>query len=611
MRSWMHVFVLLCAVSQLVFGQTLTLQTFSSGGSSAAPLINTIGQPIAASTAAGSGPRLESGFAPGITAFANNFPPLITYATENAAIRDGDKLTVTVTDADGISKVTLYRRPIASSLFDSVALVSVPSIANAFESTIQSSHFDDLGIEYYFKALDNTGKRTTKLDANGKYFHRFKDAEGAAVPPTAFNIGDKSSEYKIITIPYTLQVPAIGSQFNELGEQSASVYRLATYAGNSKWNEYPSPSLTIFERGKGYWFLTTKTDATLFLEGESTPQNFRDNLFQLTLQPEWNQIGNPYPLAINWNDVLDYNDNASVSSLKVYNSGYADGNELKPYEGGFVRNSSSAPVTISIPLKGQTSPGGRAKGRHFSTELNADQWMVKLSLTDGKITNAVSGIGMHPDAAVDRDGFDDFYPPRFADYLEIHFDNQQSTLSKNIVPREESFVWGFTIDSPEKNEITLQWDNEGMGSDNIELFLVDESNMLIVNMRERSQYPVVKGLRYKIYYGKDIRSDITPPVAGIAKPYPNPYHAHPGSALKIPFGLPDGKHYHVTAEILDAQGKSIVTVLSQALTGGFYEARWNATDAHDQQLASGLYLVKLTVAEGASQRYFFSRILLK
>lgn len=589
----------------------MTLQTFSSGGSSVSPLINTIGQPIASSPTTGSGVKLESGFAPGITAFSNNFPPLITYSAETAAIHDGDKLTVVVTDADGIKDVMLYRRAITGAVFDSVACVAVPNVANNYEATIQSSHFDDLGIEYFFKALDKTGKRTTKLDASAKYFHRYKDAEGAAVPPTAFNIGDKSSEYKIITIPYTLQIPAIGSQFNELGEQSAPVYRLATYAGNAKWNEYPSPALTVFERGKGYWFLTTKTDATLFLEGESTPQNFRGNLFQMTLQPEWNQIGNPYPVAINWNDVVDYNDNASISSLKVYNSGYADANELKPYEGGFVRNSSSSPVTISIPFKGQTTAGGRAKGHAFSNELNADQWMARLSLTDGKIVSAVSGVGMHPEASLEMDRFDDLYPPRFADYLEIHFGNESPMLAKKIVPRQDSFVWNFTIDSPGKNEITLLWDNGGMGSNNIDLYLVDESKMLVINMRQHSQHHVSRGVNYKIYYGQDIRSDIKPLVAGIAKPYPNPYHPSSVSEITIPFGLPDGKQYHVKAEVLDGQGKSINTILSKSLGGGFYEATWNGTDGHDQQTASGLYLVKLTVSDGISQQHFYSRILIR
>jgi hypothetical protein len=613
MKSWMRSFVLLCAISQITLGQTLTLQTFSSGGSATAPLVNAVGQPIASSTTAGAGVQtLESGFAPAITAFSNNFPPSITYAAESAAIHSGDKLSVTVTDADGISKVTLFRRAIANATFDSVACTAIAN--NAFESTIQSLHFDDLGIEYYFKALDNTGKRTTKLDDNGKYFHRYKDAEGAAVPPTVFNIGDKSSEYKIITIPYALQIPAIGSQFNELGEQSAEVYRLATYAGNSKWNEYPSTALNVFERGKGYWFLTTKTDASLFLEGESTPQNFRGNLFQMTLQPEWNQIGNPYPVGINWNDVLDYNDNANIGSLKIFNSGYADANELKPYEGGFVRNSSSSPITISIPFKGQTTPGGRTKNNTFSTNLNEERWMLKLSLTSDHIKNSVNGIGMHPDASLQSDAFDDFYPPRFADYLEIKFDGAESSetnLAKNVVPRQDSFVWSFTIDSPAKIETQMEWDNTAMGSNKNDLLLVDESQMTIIDMRERSHYPVAKGIHYKIYYGENIRSEIKPLVASVAKPYPNPYHPNADFELKIPFGLPGEHHYQVTTEILDGQGKSIRTIWSKSLIGGFYQASWDGAGDHGERSSPGLYLVKITIAQGISRQHFFSRLLLK
>ena len=612
MKSWMQFLLLLSVMSQLALGQTLTLQTFSSGGSSAAPLITTVGQPIASSSPNGVGAKLESGFAPSITAFSNNFPPSISYTVESTPIHAGDKLNVTVTDADGISKVTLYRRPIAAALFDSVACVLVSN--NGYESTIQSTHFDDLGIEYFFKAVDKTGKRTTKLDQDGNYFHRYKDAEGAAVPPTVFNIGEKSSEYKIITIPYTLQIPAIGSQFNELGEQSASVYRLATYAGNGKWSEYPSSTLNIFERGKGYWFLTTKTDASLFLEGQSTPNNFRSNLFEITLQPEWNQIGNPYPVAINWNDVLEYNDNANISTLKVFNAGYADGNELKPYEGGFVRNNSTSPVTIKIPFKGQTTSGGRGKTQLFSSELDAEQWLLRLSLTDGNVTSAVSGIGMHPEALIGRDLYDDIYPPRFADYLEIFFQDDASNhavVAKNIVPRQNSFIWNFTIDIAKGPDATLTWNNDALGANNIELLLVDESRMTIIDMRETSAYRVSKGINYKIYYGENIRNEIKPPVVGLAQPYPNPFFANASSELKIPFGLPGGNEYLVTAEVLDGQGKSIRTILSNCLKGGFYEAVWDGTDSEGKHTASGLYLVKLRVSQGSSQQHFYSRVIIK
>ncbi|HEY0742521.1 MAG TPA: hypothetical protein VGD40_13695 [Chryseosolibacter sp.] len=612
MKPWMLCLILSVTTPFCGFAQSLTLQTFSSGGTSISPLVSTVGQPIASSPA-GSGTKLEAGFAPSITAFANNFPPAIIYSVESTPIHAGDKLTVTVTDADGISKVTLFRRVIASSAntFDSIACTA--TTGNQFESTIQASHFDDLGIEYFFKAVDNTGKRTTKLADDGKYFHRYKDAEGAVVPSTVFNIGDKSADYKIITIPYNLQVAGIGSQFNELGEQEASVYRLATYAGNSKWNEYPSSALNVFERGKGYWFLTTKSDATLFLEGESTPHNYRSNLFQMTLQPDWNQVGNPYPVAISWNDVIEYNDNVNIGSLKVFNGGYSDGNELKPFEGGFVRNSSASPITISIPFKGQTTTGGRTKNRSFETALDAEQWMVKLNLVGDHLQSQVGAIGMHPDASNDIDVYDDFYPPRFSNYLELHFVSAsgKESLAKNIVSRQESFTWNFTIDSPDGTEKVLQWDNMIMGTSSIELYLLDESQMLFINMRQQSSHRVKKGRPYKIVYGKNIHSEVRPSRTGLGKPYPNPFHPDGVSELKIPFGLADQQQQKVTAEIVDAQGRIVRTVLSKELVGGFYEIPWNGHNAAQGDCSSGLYLIRLTVENKLTQQTFYHRFFIQ
>lgn len=610
MKPWLLPAILLIAMASKVYCQTLTLQTFSSGGTSTSPLLSTFGQAISSSPVAGTTGNLESGFAPSLTAFSSNFPPAIVYSAETAAIQEGDKLKVTATDADGISKVTLFTRPITSNTFDSVAMTTTAN--NGYEATIQRAHYDELGVEYFFKALDKTGKRSTKLDGNGKYFHRYKSAEGAAVPPTIFNIGTKSSDYRIITIPYALQVPGIGSQLNELGEQSNAVYRLATYAGNSKWNEFPSSSLTVFERGKGYWFLTTKSDATLFLEGESTPENYRSNLFQMTLQPEWNQIGNPYPIAINWSDVLDYNDNPNVGNLKVFSGGYADGNELKPYEGGFVRNTGSAPITIAIPFKGQTTSSGRVKRNAFATELDAQNWMLRLRVTNKELFNGVSAIGMHVDASEGWDLFDDVYPPRFSNFLELEFDQSEESkrsLSKHIVPTQQSFVWSFSLATTDAMETQLEWDNEHFGNNNVELLLFDETKLQLVDMRTTSSHPINKVGKYTIYYGARIRETIRPAHAGLGNPYPNPAFVH--GDVKIPFAVPEGFHHNVQLEILDGQGREVRSVLSDWREPGFYELAWDASDVSGHRCSPGLYIVRLTLLSNGHQKQFYSRIILK
>jgi hypothetical protein len=614
MRSWVTFIILLFAIA--VNSQTIQFQTFSaSGGSSPAithpSLISTFGQPIA-SAMMETNPSLSAGFVSSIIAFSNNFPPVILFTTVPSTISAGVKISPKVTDLDGIKKAMMYYRPIAKVDFDSVQLTAGTN--DTYEITVAATqHFDAMGMEYFFKALDNTGRRSVLPSQANGYFHSYKMAEGAAVPASAFNIGDKTSDYRIISIPYVLGSAAIGTQFDELGDHSNTVYRMATYAGNGQWSEYPGTSINLFERGKGYWFLTTKSDATLSLENESTPENFQSELFEMTLKPEWNQIGNPYPVNINWNDVIEYNDNPNIGILKVFSGTYSDGNLLKPYEGAFVKNTGSSPITISIPFQGQTSSGGRKGRKIFSTDLSEDQWMMRLDMVQDSRVSSLAAIGMHPEASDDTDPYDDYYPPRFADFSEVQFPNKKNKnepLAKDIVPRQEKYTWKFTIEASAVNPV-LQWNNENLGSNDIELFLLDEKNSQLIDMRKNKSHAVQQGTSYKIFYGENIRNEIAPDLAAAGKPYPNPWSEAKSGDIKIPFALPGKSVTHTVAlDIVDAQGRIARQLYHGDLTSGFYELAWNGEDHSGQNCPSGIYLVRLTLNPRKQSVNMYNRIII-
>lgn len=614
MRSWVTFIILLFAIAGN--SQTIQFQTFSaSGGSSpttANPsLTSTFGQSTASAMTA-TNPALSAGFVSSIIAFSNNFPPLILFTTIPPTISAGDKISPKITDLDGITKAMMYYRPIADVDFDSVQLTAGAS--DTYEITVTAAqHFDAMGMEYFFKALDNTGKRSVLPPQANEYFHSYKIAEGAAVPASAFNIGDKKSDYRIISIPYTLGNAAIGAQFDELGDHSNTIYRMATYAGNGQWSEYPGTSINLFERGKGYWFLTTKSDATLSLENESTPQNFQSELFEITLKPEWNQIGNPYPVNINWNDVIEYNDNPNVGILKVFSGTYSDGNVLKPYEGAFVKNTGSSPVTISIPFQGQTSSGGRKGRKIFSTDLAEDQWMLRLDIVQNSQISSLAAIGMHPEASDDTDPYDDYYPPRFADFSEVQFPNKKNEnepLAKDIVPRQEKYVWEFTIEASAENPV-LQWNNENLGSNEVELFLLDEKNSQLIDMRKNKSHAVQQGASYKIFYGENILQEIVPDLVAAGKPYPNPWNQKKSGDIKIPFALPGKSINHTVAlDIVDAQGRIARELYRGELAPGFYEVSWNGEDHLGQNCPSGIYLVRLSLNSGKQSVNMYNRIII-
>ena len=69
--------------------------------------------------------------------------------------------------------------------------------------------------------------------------------------------------------------------------------------------------------------------------------------------------------------------------------------------------------------------------------------------------------------------------------------------------------------------------------------------------------------------------------------YPNPFNP----LTVISFALPqDGP---VTVDVLDVRGALVKRLWNQPLTAGDHQLRWNGTDARDQEVAAGVYLVRV------------------
>ena len=69
----------------------------------------------------------------------------------------------------------------------------------------------------------------------------------------------------------------------------------------------------------------------------------------------------------------------------------------------------------------------------------------------------MGGLGLHPQARADRDHYDEYNPPRWANYLEVQFPGK---LSKDMRPLSEEQSWEFTIQTnlPQR-EWQLGWEN--------------------------------------------------------------------------------------------------------------------------------------------------------
>ncbi|MFN8340679.1 MAG: FG-GAP-like repeat-containing protein [Cyclobacteriaceae bacterium] len=264
-------------------------------------------------------------------------------------------LSIPVSDnLSSVSSVVMHYRAITSTSYSSLS--GSPNGTN-FDMIVQDAWPDENGLEYYFEATDPSGNTARQPTGTSTYVTRIQ-YPSPKVPESVLGFGGKPGDWKIFTIPFELSNNSVTSILADLGSTEGNTkWKLLTYKDQTAWATFPEFNTLI--RGKGY-FINILNNIQVSVGSNLTgPQNSRGNLFQLNLVQGWNQIGNPYLSEILWSDVISYNGlSGSVGTLKGFSSGtYVDINGLKPYEGGFVF--ADAAMTISIPFKGQTAPGGR------------------------------------------------------------------------------------------------------------------------------------------------------------------------------------------------------------------------------------------------------------
>jgi hypothetical protein len=433
----------------------------------------------------------------------------------------------------------------------------------------------------------------------------------AQVSASLLVYGNKRKHYRIISIPYNIN-GAVSEIFTDLPDFDKAKYRLVEYDNSSKeWTEYPD--FNTIARGRGYFIIMNSDISAVKLKmgSQKSETNNRSSLatmYDLVLQPGWNLIGNPYPVAIDWNDVLTLNSNPTgvAGELKVWGGSADEGSysnlangELAAYQGAFVLHSGSSAVTLNVPFLGQTSPGGRIHQEAFTKNLADQKWRLPLELRQGENEYLLGGLGMHPEADASIDRFDDFNAPAFGEPFEINFthpEHKWGDFARDIVPTSSNHVWRFTVKSGETENSELNWDNTGFGDNDIELYLYDVRRNTIVDMREDAKYKFssAQSKEFKIYYGHDLRERIGPDEIAVDKPYPNPFTSKEG--VKIIVGLPDNlvTSYAVEMTIRNSVGLEVHNQKNN-LSPGLHTLTWTGRKAENELQPSGFYFYTIKV----------------
>lgn len=542
--------------------------------------------------------------APDVTA------PAIVYNSATISVLEKgfapQNISVSATDAKGVVKVIMHHRKLTEATINKIELSVPPSNGNDWVFTVTNSMTDDMGFEYYFEAFDLAGNKVRSPSAANSFYKSSIKFAASNAPKLTLATTGRPEDWRIIAVPYQLengnfQIKDVLSAF---GVASADSWRLIRYDKSNnteRWLEFPN--FSDFERGRGYFINSISPKEAVFTNAIA-PNFDQNNLAKLALKAGWNQIGNPYTVAINWEEVRTFNSaSANVGGLKIFVNGqYTNGTTLQAGQGGFVFAESA--TTIDVPFTGQTKPGARIEQVEFGNDLAATSWVLPLSLAHNYISNDIAGIGMHAEASLGKDRFDDIHAPRFLGYSEIGFElaeRVQGKFARHIVPTEESFMWSFVVNSNLPGDAVITWDNAWFGDNDKQLVLVDEANVTVVDMRSVNQYAFTpsEASIFKIYFGKNAMEDIATEAFNVSSAFPNPTNGE----TTIRFSLPKngGDQQRVAIKARDALGKPLGILTEATFASGFHEMVINTSHL---QGVDGLLLLTLDVSNalGRSQK---------
>ncbi len=536
--------------------------------------------------------------------------PTITFTSDAFTKGAGSKIfSPSISDNIAVTQAKIFYRSITSNSAESSANLILNASTGKYDATIQETEFGKMGLEFYFTASDAAGN-TGRSPQTGYYYSyiNFPASASPQIPGGLIGVGGAISDWRIISIPHALTDAKVATVFSELGAVDFKKWRLITYKNATTWDQYPD-NFTTFIQGKGY-FINTKSlpSSGLIVEGASTPSFNKSTPFVLTLAPGWNHIGNPYSFKIVWSEVLAANGNPSgvSTSVKKYTGSYVDGGDLDVFEGAFVLNNTSSPVLLNVPVTGSLS-GGRVNSQ--SSDLSESNWTVPIVVKVGRFENSFGGIGMNENAAYGIDDFDEFNPPYLFDFAELKFAHPEHFLknsTRDIVPSQPEYKWGFSFETNIDDAAELSWDNAIFGNNEKELILFDVEKGVMINMRNTSSYLIGKrrsAKPFEIYFGENMSSKIQSKVI-LGAAYPNP-----GSKeIFVPFTLPENKSsYLVSLEIFDVLGRKISTLVEKSLGSGNYTTTWEPKSENE----SGLYTVRLIVSNENRADTFYQKIILK
>ena len=542
------------------------------------------------------------------TIFAQEGPRLTPEIKTTGKVGETFEVTTLATDLSGINQVTLNYKMGGASVFQATNMTREDS--SQFRGIVPTAFVTERGVDYFISGTDsiNVQSQTDTFFVSVTF--------DAGVEKAEISSGSEQNFYRMISAPNLLTQTSADSIFtnSRFGAYDTTRWRLFQYRdGETVERDSMNASSFRFDLGEALWLISSDRRTIDFGSGISLPAD-RDTI--ITLNPGWNQVGNPFAFSVSWDAILNASGKENFSMPFLFTGDYSIVNKLDPYQGYFIfnYNSTQKNQTLRVP------PIEFSESNPNLSRISADfDWQLQIKSRCQEARDSFNFIGIHEQASVEWDRFDQPEPPSIGDYISVYFPQENWQVYPNNYTTDyrdnlgQGQTWTFKVVTNIPNsEAKISFTGlEGLPGD-LEIVLVDEKLNVTRDIRAEHRYSFPTGSSgatksLKLVVGKsdfvsnEVRgSNLIPMVFELDQNFPNPFNP----ATSIRFGLPEAAK--VTIKVFDLLGKQVVTLLSdEQKEAGYHVVSWGGHGKNGASVASGLYFYQIV-----SGKFFQTRKML-
>jgi len=235
--------------------------------------------------------------------------------------------------------------------------------------------------------------------------------------------------------------------------------------------------------------------------------------------------------------------------------------------------------------------------------------LINISLSAGEFEDKTTSFGVSNAAIKERDALDFRKPRALAKVPSVSFNRPQwdanSSFARDIRPVfQEQESWDFEVRSTPGKQTQLTFSAIESVPKEFEVFLIDEVRAKFVDLRREPVYTFLAGgdlSKFRVLVGTDeslqerLLDLQLPKEFALGQNYPNPFNP----TTILPLALPVTSE--VQLKVFNYLGQEVITIFDGELEAGYHLFTWEGKNRHGRNLASGVYLARLTTNEGISR----------